>query len=216
MSDLKAIPLTHTRPVPDIAALFRSEGQKLLVSRGGIVFFEGQRYKGVYFLSRGTLKWFRLDHTGNECVLKLYTAGEVAGLPPLFERSETKHYVATLKAISDAELYFWSEGDFHGFMRQHPEHLLAFNEQLSRTLKDLVEQTSAVSLKSVPARLFEYLEKLGASMVPVRLPLRKHELASALNTCPESLSRAFSRLLREGRIVHENGNYRVQNEHARH
>ncbi len=186
------------------------------MQRGGVIFFEGQRYRGVYFLSRGTLKWFRLDHTGNECVLKVYGAGEVAGLPPLFDRAEVKHYVATLKAIGDAELYFWSEADFHAFMRQHPEHLLTFNEQMCSTLKDLVEQTSAVSLKSVPARLYEYLEKLGASLTPVRLPLRKHELASALNTCPESLSRAFSRLLREGRIVHENGNYRVHGDQTRH
>ena len=210
------MPLTQARQAADISALFRSQGQRLLVNKGGVIFFEGQRYKGVYFLSRGTLKWFRLDHTGNECVLKIYAAGEVAGLPPLFERNTVKHYVATLKAISDAELYFWSESDFHAFMRQHPEHLLTFNEQLCRTLKDLVEQTSAVSLKSVPARLYDYLEKLGARLTPVRWPLRKHELAAALNTCPESLSRAFSRLLREGHILHENGNYRVHTDQARH
>lgn len=189
--------------------LFGKHGQVLPVKRGDVIFHEGQPYRGIYFVSAGSLKWFRLDNEGNECVLKIYTPGEIAGLPPLFDKSPVRKYVATLTAMTDGKVIYWSDENFHSFIRKNPEYLISFNEQLCATIKDLVEQTSSVSLSSVPVRLHDYLAKLGAKTDWVRLPFRKHELATTLNTCPETLSRAFSLLRRDGRIAMENGQYRL-------
>lgn len=193
----------------NIGILFAEHGKQEAVARGSSVFHEGQPYRGVFYIAEGTFKWIRVDATGNECVLKIYGPGEIAGLPPLFSPTSRKKYVATLTAMTDGKVIHWPEGDFHTFMRKQPEWLLTFNRQFSFTMSDLVDQAAAVTMKSVPDRLLDFLGKLGAAENWVNLPFRKHQLAATLNTSPETLSRAFATLKKQQRIEVRGRQYRL-------
>jgi|GEM_PF-3462872 len=193
----------------NLGALFVKHGKTQQVARGCSVFHEGQPYNGIYLIARGSFKWFRMDAAGNECVLKTYAKGEIAGLPPLFNIAPQKKYVATLAALTEGAVIHWSENRFHTFMRQHPEWLLLFNRQYSSTMVDLIEQTASISMKSVPDRLYDFLIRLGADADWVALPYRKHQLAATLNTSPESLSRAFAVLRQQQKIETKAKQYRV-------
>ncbi len=195
---------------PKLSALFVQHGKPRQIARGCAVFHEGQPYGGIYLIARGTFKWFRMDAAGNECVLKTYAKGEIAGLPPLFDSAPQKKYVATLAALTDGAVIHWTENRFHTFMRRHPEWLLSFNRQYSTTMMDLIEQTAATSMKSVPDRLYDYLLRLGAGADWVVLPYRKHQLAATLNTSPESLSRAFALLRQQQKIEAKAKQYRLK------
>lgn len=202
----------RTDPIADdlnLGALFVQHGKTQQVARGCSVFAEGQPYNGIYLIARGTFKWFRMDAAGNECVLKTYAKGEIAGLPPLFNVATQKKYVATLMALTDGAVIHWGESRFHTFMRRHPEWLLVFNRQYSSTMVDLIEQTASISMKNVPDRLYDFLLRLGAASDWVALPYRKHQLAATLNTSPESLSRAFAMLRRQQKIETKAKQYRV-------
>lgn len=193
----------------NLVLLFQQNGKTLLIERGCSVFHEGQPYRGIFLIVKGTYKWFRMDAAGNECVLKTYAKGEIAGLPPLFNLAPQKKYVATLTALTPGSVIHWAENSFHAFMRRHPEWLLIFNRQYSGTMVDLIEQTASISMKSVPDRLYDFLLRLGAGVDWVVLPYRKHQLAATLNTSPESLSRAFALLRQQHRIETKAKQYRL-------
>lgn len=203
---------TDLLPTDDLnlGALFVQHGKTQQIARGCSVFHEGQPYSGIYLIARGTFKWFRMDAAGNECVLKTYAKGEIAGLPPLFNIAPQKKYVATLTALTEGAVIYWSENRFHTFMRRYPEWLLLFNRQYSATMVDLIEQTASLSMKSVPDRLYDFLIRLGAASDWVALPYRKHQLAATLNTSPESLSRAFAVLRQQQKIETKAKQYRLR------
>lgn len=195
--------------IEKIRQLFSENGQYLQIAEGARVFQEGERYRGIFLIFSGSFKWYKTDADGNEGVLKIYTAGEIAGLPPLFEDVPKKKYVATLTALGAGGVGFWREDHFHQHIANHPESLILFSRHMCATLRDLVEQSSAMSLKDVPARLCDYLNRLGAGARWVTLPLKKHQLATALNTSPETLSRAFKMLRSEGQIEVDGRAYRL-------
>lgn len=199
----------ETESEQTLRSLFHDHGQIIEYSIESSVFREGDKYRGIFLVLSGSLKWFKTDSEGNEAVLKIYSAGEIAGLPPLFDTSPDKAYIATLTALQNSRVAYWAENKFHTFIEYNPRSLVLFSEQMCSTLRDLVEHSSAMSLKSVPARLCDYLSSIGAASRWVALPLKKHQLASALNTCPETLSRAFKSLRMDGQIDIHDGEYRL-------
>lgn len=99
---------------------------------------------------------------GDEGVLKIYVPGEIAGLPPLFDKEPKKQYVANLIALTEGRVNCWAENRLHTSMHRQPELLRLLNQHYCATLKDLINQTPSRSLKSVQDRLLDFLKKLVA------------------------------------------------------
>jgi CRP/FNR family transcriptional regulator len=138
---------------------------------------------------------------GDEGVLKIYVPGEIAGLPPLFDKEPKKRYVANLIALTDGRVNCWADNRLHTLMHRQPELLYLLNQHYSATLKELIDQTASLSLKSVADRLLDFLKKFGADENWVQLPFKKKQLAAILNTSPETISRSLKALVSEGKLA---------------
>ncbi len=115
--------------------LFTRYGAVEKYERGDMVFREGDPYRGILLVLQGSFKWYRKDVTGDEGVLKMYVPGEVAGLPPLFDKEPKKRYVANLIALTDGRVNCWAESKIHTLMHRQPELLYLLNQHYCATLK---------------------------------------------------------------------------------
>lgn len=189
--------------------LFARHGFAEKYRRSEMIFREGDAYRGIFLILQGTFKWYRTSATGDEGVLKIYVPGEIAGLPPLFDKEPKKLYVANLIALTDGRISCWGENQLHKVLHNQPELLYVLNQHYCATLKELIDQNSALSLKNVPARLLDFLKKLGANEDWVQLPFKKNQLAAILNTSPESISRSLKALVDEGKLAIEGNKFRL-------
>ncbi len=189
--------------------LFTRYGVGEKYKRGDSVFREGDPYRGIFLVLQGSFKWYRKDALGDEGVLKIYIPGEVAGLPPLFDKEPKKHYVANLIALTDGRVSCWDQDRLHRLMHHQPELLYLLNQHYCATLKELIDQTASLSLKSVPDRLLDFLKKIGAEENWVQLPFKKKQLAATLNTSPETISRSLKSLVREGKLAVDRNKFRM-------
>lgn len=192
-----------------LSDLFSRFGNTENYRRGEFIFKEGDPYRGIFLVLQGTFKWYRESKIGDEGVLKIYVPGEVAGLPPLFDNDPQKRYVANLVALSDGKVKCWEDNRLHTLMRRQPELLYLLNQHYCVTIKELIDQTASLSLKSVPDRLIDFLRKLGAAEEWIQLPFKKNQLASLLNTTPESISRALKALVAEGKLEIDRKKFRI-------
>lgn len=192
-----------------LADLFARYGVIEKYRRGESIFREDDPYRGIFLVLQGSLKWYRKGATGDEGVLKIYVPGEIAGLPPLFDKEPKKYYVAHLIALTDCRVSCWSDSRLHTLMKRQPELLYLLNQHYCATLKDLIDQTASMSLKSVPDRLLDFLKKLGGDGNWMQLPFKKKQLAAILNTSPESISRSLKALESEGKLAVDSKKFKV-------
>ncbi|HRP68171.1 MAG TPA: Crp/Fnr family transcriptional regulator [Turneriella sp.] len=175
---------------------------------GEHVFRENDKYRGVFFVESGYFKWYMLGEDRHSVVIKIFEAGEIAGLPPLFD-APPQQYIANLVSIGKGSLFFWPASTFKQLIRIYPDYIFVFNRYITATVKQLALAKAAVTSKSVDMRVEDYLQSLGASDAWVSLPMPKRQIAFALNTSAETFSRALARLQKQGRLLHNSGSYRL-------
>ena len=158
----------------------------------------------------GLVVVYRLAEDGRMLILHVCRPGDAVAVAGVFGRDRDT-YRAHARATRDADLLFLPRERFVPFLKRHPElawdvarALVARNDELSQQLEN-------VTMREVEARVARYLlrelERAGVAGDPqpsLTLPLAKSSLASYLGTVHETLSRTFSRLIRQG-IVRVDG-----------
>ncbi len=174
------------------------------LSRGAILFREGDACRGLFIVVRGRVVAYRAGAEGREQVLDAAGPGEsIAELPLL----DTGPYPASARAAEPSEVLFLSVNDFEWLYRSNPEIADSVVRCLGGRLRRLVRLVGKLALSDVSARVAFALLEYGAAHGPVRdgstfrLPRRHHELAAELSTTRESVTRAFAKLRRDGLIA---------------
>ncbi|AFM12738.1 Crp/Fnr family transcriptional regulator [Turneriella parva] len=190
-----------------VAAELRMACGKVQFTKGEAVFREQEPYRGVFLLESGCYQWHMTGEDGTEGVIKIYGPGELAGVPPLFDTSNDVRYIATLTALQPGRALFWPAQRFLRVLQKDPEWMFIFSGYVMRTLKEVAISKATNSSLPVKSRLENYLHQIGARADWVALPMRKHQIARALNTSAESISRALACMLKEGRLRESDGRY---------
>lgn len=122
--------------------------------------------------------------------------GEVAAL-------SGESYPATAETLERTETFYILRDSFLDLIRTQPEVALRLLAALSARLRAFASLIEDLSLKGVSERLAAYLLSLAPAGGPtqaVDLDISKGELAAALGTVPETLSRAFKQLAGAGAV----------------
>jgi CRP/FNR family transcriptional regulator len=169
-------------------------------TKGQSIFSEGDEGNGFYVVAEGLVKVFKLSVEGKEQILHIFGQGEPFGEVPVFAGQD---FPAHAEAISESRLFFFPRAAFTGLIRQNPSLALNMLAVLSKRLRQFTVQVEHLSLREVPGRLAAYLIYLSdeASVQScVDLNISKGQLASLLGTIPETLSRIFAKMTRQGLI----------------
>ena len=153
-------------------------------------------------LHTGRLKIFRLSADGSEQLIRVLGPGEFTGETSVFTGQRPDDYAT---ALDECRLCVFRHDDLETLMRMNPEIGLRMLATVSERLSDTEHRLNLLTSRDVESRLADYLLGLSTTwrggVASVTLPLAKKDVASLLDTTPESLSRALKSLAGQGLIV---------------
>ncbi|MEN8140369.1 MAG: Crp/Fnr family transcriptional regulator [Thermodesulfobacteriota bacterium] len=199
LDQLSQIPLFSKLSDQDLQAL-AGITKVLELKRRQQIFNEGDEARGLYIVSEGQVKVYKLSFDGKEQILHLLGPGEPFAEVAVFAGTT---YPANSMALEKSRVLFLPRQDFHELIGRQPSLALAMLATLSLRLRQFANMIEALSLKEVPSRLAVHLlllsEESGGSPT-IRLAMAKGQLASLLGTIPETLSRILAKLASNGYI----------------
>ena len=162
----------------------------------------GDHFSQLMVVHTGRVKIFRLSGDGSEQIVRVLGPGEFTGETSVFTGQRPDDYAT---ALDDCRLCVFRHDDLKALIRQHPELGLRILATVSERLSDTEHRLNSLTTRDVESRLAGYLLGLPSTwrdlVATVNLPLAKKDVASLLDTSPESLSRALSSLAGQGLIV---------------
>ncbi len=169
--------------------------------RGRTIFSEGDPGVGFYVLVAGLVKIYKLSPEGKEQILHVFGPGEPFAEAAVFAGSSFPAHAQTLEP---SRVFFFPRAAFRDLIKANPSLAMNMMAALSLRLKRFAHMIEDLSLKEVPGRLAAHLLDLSGSQGDsdrVQLPIAKAHLASLLGTIPETLSRIFARMTKQGLIA---------------
>ena len=169
---------------------------------GEILFERRQPARDFFMLIDGQIKLARSSADGHEKIIELISPGRTFAEAIMFSKQGV--YPVTASAILDSRLLCFDIASYADILHESTAACFAIMAQMSRRLHWYVGEIDRLTLHSATFRVVCYLldqvpsTHLGASEIHLTTP--KHAIASRLSITPETLSRSFSRLSREGLI----------------
>jgi CRP/FNR family transcriptional regulator len=208
--EIAGIPLFEGLPQDQLKELAEIIIQKDF-KRGQMIFSEGDEGTGFYVAISGRVKIFKLSLEGKEQILHIFGSGEPFGEVPVFTG---RHFPAHAQAMDESRVFFFPREAFVDLIRENPSIALNMLAVLSMRLRRFTVLIDDLSLKEVPGRLAAYLlyvSEQNQDASELELAITKGQLASLLGTIPETLSRIFGRMAKQGLIASEGHRIKILN-----
>lgn len=197
------------RKTPLFASLTEEEMRALAVratrmqfQKDEQLFAEDDPCTGLYLVSAGKIRIFKLSPSGREQVLAVEGPGSSFAELPVFDGG---NYPAAASALEDTEVLFISCKDFQNFCREHPDVALKVIAVVGARLRRLVGIIEELSFTTVRQRLISTILRLAEASrvrskegIHIELAKSHQDLAAELGTVRELVSRNLSRLEAEG------------------
>ena len=182
---------------------------------GQNIFSQGHASLGVYFILDGTVGIRRADNMGNSTLLRLAEAGQTIGHEAYF--SEAAHSFSAT-ALTQCRIYFVERHLMDEIKSSTPALAEQFLQRMASDIQGADSSRVEVIHLQVRARLAQLLLSLrkhhgtvdDAGNLRIKLPMSRRDMASAIGTRPESLSRAIRAMELSGTATFKGKNVTVQ------
>ncbi len=159
---------------------------------GELLFEEGDKAQGLYILTLGKVKVFKLSQGGKEQILNVFGPGQTVGEAAMFSGGV---FPASAMAQEFVRTLWVGRERLMKLMAWEPRLAMGMLSVMARRLHHFARVVDELSLQDVPTRLARYLlERSTPEQSTMHLELKKIELAQRLGTAPETLSRALKKL----------------------
>ncbi len=171
------------------------------------VYTAGSEASQLMVVHTGRVKVARTSPDGHEQIIRVLGPGDFIGESAFLTGIHPDH---TATALDDAQLCVFRHADLGALIDKHASIGLRMLQSVSRRLGEAEARLAAAISSDVSARLADYLLGLPAHTASGRhpevvLPLAKKDIASLLDTTPESLSRQLRTLTDAGVITQDAG-----------
>jgi CRP/FNR family transcriptional regulator len=177
------------------------------LSRGDVLFTAGEPARGMYVVVEGSVRATRESSEGREQVIHVERAGATFAEVPMFDDG---NYPSTVIADEDCVLLFLAKQDIRTLCLQQPAIPLAAARLLASRLRQAAALIETLSLRDVDRRLARFLLSevdlsgtRSGSAVSLDLALTHQQIAARIGTVREVVSRALTRLEKNGLIQSE-------------
>lgn len=153
----------------------------------------------LVIVAHGGARLYTLDENGRENVTQILKTGDYAGENWLFGEANINTYV---EATENSEICLLNRNEFLALMKKKPELSIQLLEQNIIKVRAMHRQIQLLSLPKVEDRLLSYLQTYAKQVNKnsFTLPLKMKDLALYLGTTPETLSRKFVLLEKQGAL----------------
>jgi len=172
--------------------------------RGATLFLQGEAATAIHIVIHGWVKLYRISPNGSEAVVSVFTKGD-SFAEAVALRGQT--YPVTAEAVSECEIMQIPSGVVAALIRRDPEVAIDVLAATFLHLKALVGQIEQMKAQTGAQRVADFLLELSPcaeGSCVVHLPYDKVLIAGRLGMKPESLSRAFAKLKKEGVAISQN------------
>src|SRR5690606_3143754 len=185
---------------------------KLIVHRhystGQIIYSPGDSANSIHIISRGKVRIYRLSENGREQLIRLLLPGEFTGELALFKEG---FYEAYAESLEDTKVCMIHHDDLKNLLKNYPAISIKMLSVLAKRLSISEQQSTWMSTETSKERLMNFLIRSAtlnkSGEMVVYLPMPKKDLASYLGTTPETLSRQFTILKKDGVITQSSNHY---------
>ena len=153
----------------------------------------------LVIIERGQARLYQLNADGEEQTQRILSTGEFVGETWILGIRNNNNYV---EATTESDICILNRDDFVKLLQDHHEITLKMLTIQAEVISYLRRQIELMGLPSITERLATYLEMLAEEQgdTTVTIPLKMKDLSSYLGTTPETLSRQFTRLEKQGKI----------------
>ena len=151
----------------------------------------------LIIVAYGCAKLYNLDENGHENITQILHTGDYAGEDWLFGKKNSNTYV---EATENSKICLLNRKDFLNLLEDQPMLSIKLIEQSMTKMQSMQKQIDLLSLPKIEDRLSEYLQEYAVKVgkKTFNLPLKMKDLALYLGTTPETLSRKFALLEKQG------------------
>lgn len=162
-----------------------------------ILFMEDSKGSSIFLLAEGKIQLHKATPDGNEVVIRTIGPGEVFAEVVLFEQDR---YPVTATAMVKSVVFAFGKSDILRLL-DRPEFRNDFIASLMSKQRYLAERVRYLTSYDVEQRFFVFIEEHYGGESVIDVDMSKRDLAAAIGTTPETLSRLTSRLQDEGKIT---------------
>lgn len=151
----------------------------------------------LIIVAYGGAKLYNLDENGHENITQILHTGDYAGEDWLFGKKNSNTYV---EATENSKICLLNRKDFLNLLEDQSMLSIKLLEQSMTKMQSMQRQIDLLSLPKIEDRLSEYLQEYAVKVgkKTFNLPLKMKDLALYLGTTPETLSRKFALLEKQG------------------
>ena len=178
------------------SASLRASMDSVKISKGNILFGEGDEGDHLYVIISGKLKLGTSSGDGRENLLSILGPGEMFGELSLFDPGPR---TSTATAVTDAKLLSLGHKDLIPWLAQYPSVALHLLERLAQRLRRTNEAVGDLVFSDVPGRVAKALIDLGERFgeksdegLLVRHDLTQEELAQLVGASRETVNKALA------------------------
>lgn len=174
------------------------------------IYMEGSFPTGLYYISKGKVKIYKIHDYGKEFITNLLAEGEFFGYTSLLEGGE---YTESAQTLEDCEITFIPKDDFFNLVYNNREIARKFLQILTHNLIEQQESLLELAYSSVRKRVAEALLLLekrfhSEGQPTFSIAISREDLANIAGTATESLIRTLSEFkedkmieIKDGKII---------------
>jgi CRP-like cAMP-binding protein len=188
-------------PSNDLALLMANKTEQIY-KKGEIIFREEAYPSGIFYVTDGKVKKYKVDKDGREQIIYVANSGELLGYHAVLDESR---YPDSAAALEESKIAFIPKEDFLDTLRQSDVLTRRLLKTLSHEFAVLANSLTMYAQKSVRERLALQLiiirEKYKVNFkpgMPVEINMSRDDLASLVGTARENVVRILSEFKESG------------------
>ena len=199
--DFKSESVFTDLPLDDLGLLTANKTEQVY-KKGEIIFREGAYPSGIFYISEGKVKKYKLGKDGKEHIIYVANTGELLGYHAILSEDR---YTDSAAAIEESRIAFIPKEDFLETLSQSEVLSRRLLKTLSHEFAVLANSLSMFAQKSVRERLAlqlivlreKYKVNFQAGM-PVEINMSRDDLASIVGTARENVVRLLTEFKESG------------------
>ncbi|GAA4792970.1 hypothetical protein GCM10023231_21450 [Olivibacter ginsenosidimutans] len=182
-----------------------------IFKRGEVIFKEGEKAEGIYFLLQGIVKVHKQWGEDRELILHFSKAGELFGYRGL---SDDTVYPVTATVLEDCKTCYVSIDFFNKTLQANHELTLQFLKFHLNELRRAEKRMRNLALMEVKGRIADMLLMLHKQFGIgddgyIRLQLKRQDMAAYAGTTYETFFRMVNELVKEGAILVKSKQFKI-------
>lgn len=179
---------------PELTAVLERSGHRRSYSAEQEIFVEGSEAHFLPVVISGAVKMIRCPDVGKEVIIGIFRAGEMFAVPPVFDGGP---YPASAFAVEDTVLLQINRKAFLRILNESSEFAIAVIAWMSEMLREKTTIIRNLAIASPERRIGNVIVKLAENqntVYPVKITVRRQDIAEMANLTTETTIRAIRRL----------------------